>query len=122
MVEELQFAYFCRMEKEINFKISLDENHLPTEIKWGASDAGEGGMCDAILLNLWDSKDKNTLRIDLWTKDMLVDDMKIFFHQMMLAMSDTFGRATGEEEMSLRMRDFAQEFGRDMKLIKEADS
>jgi hypothetical protein len=30
------------------------------------------------------------MRIDLWTKEMPVDEMKIFFHQTLVAMSDTF--------------------------------
>jgi gliding motility-associated protein GldC len=32
-----------------------------------------------MMLALWDQSYKNTLRIDLWTKDMPVDEMKRFF-------------------------------------------
>jgi gliding motility-associated protein GldC len=49
------------------------------------------------MLSVWDSKSKESMRIDLWTKEMPVDEMKIFFHQTLVAMSDTFHRATGEK-------------------------
>ena len=32
-------------------------------------------------MSIWDEKTKETLRIDLWTKDIRVDEMKHFFHQ-----------------------------------------
>jgi hypothetical protein len=31
------------------------------------------------MLSVWDSKEKESMRIDLWTKEMPVDEMKIFF-------------------------------------------
>jgi gliding motility-associated protein GldC len=36
----------------------------------------------AIMLSIWDSKVKESMRIDLWTKDMPVDEMKIFFTKL----------------------------------------
>lgn len=103
---------------EIKFEIGLDENHVPETISWEASDNGEKGQCDVTMLTMWDKNEKNTLRIDLWTKDMIVDDMKLFFYQQMLTMSDTFERSTGETQMAKEMRDFAQGFGEKMQLIK----
>jgi gliding motility-associated protein GldC len=49
------------------------------------------------MLSIWDSKVKESMRIDLWTKDMPVDEMKIFFHQT-LVVSQTFKRATDDEK------------------------
>jgi len=103
---------------EIKFTVHLDENKVPETIEWGASDPGEKGECKATMINIWDSEAKNTLRIDLWTKDMEVDDMKIFFHQTLLSMSDTLARATGEEALATEMRDFAQGLGEKMGIIK----
>ena len=60
------------------------------------------------MLSVWDSKEES-LRIDLWTKDMPVDEMKMFFHQT-LAMSDTFHRATQDEKMTATMKDFCDYF------------
>ena len=37
---------------------------------------------------------------------MPADEMKQFFHQTLVAMADTFQRATADEKMSDTMRDF----------------
>ncbi|MDA9563745.1 gliding motility protein GldC [Flavobacteriales bacterium] len=102
---------------DINFKVHLDENQVPEKIEWAASDAGEESTCDAVMLSLWDEKEKNTLRIDLWTKEMTVDDMKRFFHQSIVTMADTFERATNEGEMAKEMREFGVNFAEKMGLI-----
>lgn len=101
----------------INFTITLDEHNLPESIEWNASDSGEGGRCKAIMLAMWDEKERSTMRIDLWTKEMLVDEMKSFFHQSLVTMSDTFQRATGEEKITGDMRDFCEYFAEKMKLV-----
>ena len=102
---------------EIKFTVSLDENKLPVSIDWEANDAGEKSTCKSVMISLWDAKENNTLRIDLWTKDMVIDEMKQFYHQSLLSMADTFERATGEVEASKEMRSFAQHFGQKMNLI-----
>ena len=85
---------------EINFYIDLDENKVPEKLSWSAQDGGVNSEeAKAIMLAIWDSKTKESLRIDLWTKEMPVDEMKLFFHQTLVAMSDTFLRATGDEKM-----------------------
>jgi gliding motility-associated protein GldC len=105
---------------EIKFTVALDENNLPEKIDWSATDGGEKSTSKAVMITLWDANEKNTLRIDLWTKDMMVDEMKIFYHQCLLSMADTFERATNESEISREMRGFAQHFGEKMNLIKKA--
>ena len=101
----------------ITFTITMDENNLPEAIEWKASDSPEGGSCKAIMLALWDEQQKSTMRIDLWKKDMLVDEMKAFVHQNILTLSDTFKRATGEEKMVGDMRDFCAYFAEKMQLV-----
>jgi len=101
---------------EINFKITLDENNLPIDIQWTASDSGGSGKSKAIMLAMWDEKEMNTMRIDLWTKDMLVDEMKKFFHQNLLTMSDTFQKATGEEAIVEDLKDYCEHFAEKMQL------
>ncbi|PVW17086.1 gliding motility protein GldC [Marixanthomonas spongiae] len=105
---------------EINIHIDLDENKVPEKLQWSAPD---GGMTNeeakAIFLNVWDSEKRESLRIDLWTKDMPLDDMKIFFHQTLSAMADTFERATNDKKMSATMRDFCDYFAEKLELKKE---
>lgn len=101
----------------INFTISLDDNNLPEKIDWEATDAGEQSASKSLMIALWDAKENNTLRIDLWTKDMMVDEMKQFYHQCLLSMADTFERATGETASAKDLRNFAQDFAEKLNLI-----
>lgn len=104
---------------EIKFIVELDENRVPEKLSWTAQDGGiDAEEAKAILLSIWDSKKQETLRIDLWTKEMPVDEMKKFFHQTFVAMSDTFERATGDEKMTATMRDFCDYFAEKMDLVK----
>ena len=102
---------------EIKFVVELDENRVPEKLTWTAQDGGvELDEAKAMLLSVWDNKTKETLRIDLWTKDMPVDEMKIFFHQTLVAMADTFERATQDEKMAATMRDFTDYFAEKLEL------
>jgi len=105
---------------EINFLVELDEHRVPEKLMWSAKDGGVAlEEAKAIMLSIWDSKAKESMRIDLWTKDMPVDEMKVFFHQTLVAMSDTFHRATGDEKMAATMKDFCEYFAEKLELKGE---
>lgn len=104
---------------EINFKVTLDENSLPLSINWEARGMNEKSSCKSVLISLWDAKENNTLKIDLWTKDMLVDEMKVFFHQTLLSMADTLKKSTGEEKMAEDLKDYCAHFADKMNLLKK---
>jgi gliding motility-associated protein GldC len=107
------------MTSEIKFLIDLDENRVPEKLQWSAEDGGVNQQeAKAIMLSIWDNKAQETLRIDLWTKDMPVDEMKKFFHQTLVAMSDTFQRATDDQKMTDTMKDFCEYFAEKMELGK----
>jgi gliding motility-associated protein GldC len=104
-------------KSEIKFFVELDDNKVPDKLSWTAEDGGiEAEDSKAIMLSIWDHKAKETMRIDLWTKDMPVDEMKIFFHQTLVAMADTFQRATTDEKMADTMRDFCEYFAEKLEL------
>jgi gliding motility-associated protein GldC len=104
---------------EIKFLVELDENRVPEKLSWTAQDGGVNAEeAKAIMLSIWDSKTQETLRIDLWTKEMPVDEMKKFFHQTLVAMTDTFMRATNDEKMTDTMKDFCDYFAEKMELTK----
>jgi len=110
----------ANINSEIKFNIELDENRVPEKLTWSAQDGGvQAEEAKAIMLSIWDSKAKETMRIDLWTKDMPVDEMKIFFHQTLVAMSDTFKRATDDKKMSDTMKDFCDYFAEKLELTKQ---
>lgn len=102
---------------KINFEIGLDENKVPEEITWSAKDGGiVNEESKAIMISVWDHKKKDTLRMDLWTKEMPVDEMKQFYHQTLVSMADSFERATDDQKMSATMRDFCDYFAEKLEL------
>jgi gliding motility-associated protein GldC len=107
------------IKSEIKFTVELDENRVPEKLMWTAQDGGiDAEEAKAMMLSIWDSAAQETLRIDLWTKDMPVDEMKKFFHQTLVAMADTFNRATGDEKMTDTMKDFCDYFAEKLNLTK----
>lgn len=104
---------------KIEFKVGLDENKVPEEMNWTAADGGiTNEETKALMISVWDSKEKDTLRMDLWTKDMPMDEMKQFYHQTLLSMADSFERATNDTKMSATMRDFCDYFAEKLELKK----
>ncbi|SRR5699024_5994489 len=104
-------------KSEIKIEVGLDENQIPEKLHWTAPDGGvNNAEAKAMLLSVWDHKAKEALRIDLWTKDMPLDDMKMFFYQTLSAMSETLERATGEEKMKATMQDFCAYFAEKMEI------
>lgn len=102
---------------EIKLKVGLDENRVPEKLTWSAEDGGiVNEEAKAMLLSVWDSKNQESLKIDLWTKDMPVDEMKTFFHQTLVSLSDTFMKATQDEKMTATMKDFCAYFAEKMEL------
>ncbi|GGE36807.1 gliding motility protein GldC [Psychroflexus planctonicus] len=105
---------------EISITVETDENKIPEKLSWSAQDGGvENEEAKAVLLSLWDAENQETLRIDLWTKDMPMDEMKKFFHQTLVTMSDTYYRATQDEKMTETMKDFCDYFAEKLDLKKK---
>ena len=102
---------------KIEISVDLDENKIPEKIFWSAEDGNiKNKESKALFLSVWDSEKKESLRIDLWTKEMPLGEMKIFFHQTLVAMSDTFNRATQDEKMTATMKDFCDYFAEKLNL------
>jgi gliding motility-associated protein GldC len=96
---------------EITLRVGLDDNRVPEKLSWSAQDGGiDNEEAKAMLLSVWDSKNQESLKIDLWTKDMPVDEMKTFFHQTLVSLSETFMKATQDEKMTATMKDFCDYF------------
>ncbi len=104
---------------EIKLTVGLDENRVPEELHWSAEDGGiNNEEAKAMMLSVWDSKNQESLKIDLWTKEMPVDEMKVFFHQTLVTMADTFMKATQDEKMTATMKDFCDYFAEKLELKK----
>jgi gliding motility-associated protein GldC len=92
--------------------VHTDENKMPDAISWRATDTTveDAQKAKAMILSFWDGAEKSALRIDLWTKDMMVDEMADFFYQTLMTMADTYGRATNHKEIVEEMKSFAHDF------------
>ena len=105
------------MKQSIKFEIELDENHLPLNIEMKASEGGSNeSNLKALMLSAWAAKTKETLRIDLWTKDMPVNEMFIMYHQTMMGMASTLERATGQDKLAAALRDYCAFFAEQTKI------
>ncbi len=108
---------------EIKLNIALDENNVPDNIQWSSTDGQneESLPAKAMFLALWDSQYKNTLRIDLWTKEMPYDEMKRFFYETLQTMGDSFLRASGGDPMAEKvigdLRDYCAHYADKMEIL-----
>ncbi|GAB3007148.1 gliding motility protein GldC [Niabella terrae] len=100
------------MKSTISIDVHMDEGRVPDSISWAATEstADAAQKAKAMMLSFWDGEDKAALRIDLWTKDMMMDEMADFFYQTLMTMADTYGRATKYQDQVADMKAFAQEF------------
>lgn len=98
-------------QSTITINVTLDKDRVPEDISWNASDSADSAQkAKAMMLAFWDNADKSALRVDLWTKGMMVDEMGDFFYQTFKMMADTFDRATHQHELVHDMKKFAEEF------------
>jgi gliding motility-associated protein GldC len=96
----------------IQIDVELDEQKVPANIQWKATDSTmeRPQQAKAVILSLWDGADKAALRIDLWTQKMMIDEMADFYYQTLMTMADTFHRATKMTELTDEMKADAQKF------------
>lgn len=98
----------------IHFDIQLDDNNIPNKILWDASDKQPKGAEEtkAFCLSLWDSKYQSTLKIDLWSKDMPLDEMKRFYVETLGGLAESLMSATGDEHMVNEINDLCERLGK----------
>ncbi len=89
-------------KSEIKLVVELDDDQIPERILWDADEKDSDGFSEtkSMSLSLWDHQNKNTMRIDLWTKDMPVDEMKRFYIDCLGGLSQSILNSTGDEYMN----------------------
>lgn len=99
---------------EIRFKIALDEQNIPQDIKWSATDSKNSELkdCKSIMISIWDATQRETLKIDLWTNEMTTDEMHSQFFQTLLSMSESYAKATGNPYAVEDVKNFAQQLAK----------
>jgi len=107
---------------DIHLTVKLDEDNVPTKINWSAGDSPNGpseAEAKAFLLSIFDKANKDTLKIDLWTKEMQVHEMDRFFFQTLRALADTYFKATQNKQLAVDMQRFVQYFGEQTEIISK---
>lgn len=99
-------------QSTIKIDVLLDLDKIPEQISWSATDSNADmtQKAKAMCIGFWDGADKTAMRIDLWTKDMMIDEMADFYYQMLSTMADTFKKATQQKDLSDDIKIFAKNF------------
>jgi len=106
---------------EIKISVALDETNVPERITWKSDDdqKNQEHESKALLLALFEKDSMETVKIDLWTKEMQMVEMDRFFFQTLKSMADTYYKATKNNVLASRMQEFARYFAEETKIIEK---
>jgi gliding motility-associated protein GldC len=109
--------------KKSTIKIEVETNteKMPVKIDWFSSDSEmtSSQPCKAMLLSLFDETTLETLKIDLWTKDLKVAEMDRFMFQTLRALCDTYYKSTNNTKLASEMQQFVRYFGEQTEIISK---
>ncbi len=109
-------------KSEIKITISLDEHKVPVDIEWSVPDQDQlDQRAKGMLLAFFDRETRDTLKIDLWTKEMQVVEMDRFFYQTLRSMVDTYFKATNNDKLAGAMKQFTQYFGEETEILPRSE-
>ncbi len=98
-------------ESKLTFDLELDENNVPKNIVMNSTDKQAVNInLKSLMIAGWDAKTKETLRVDLWTKDMMVNEMFIMYHQTLMSMANTLEKSTGHDKLAGALKDYCEFF------------
>ena len=107
-------------KSRITIDVTTDENHVPVAMEWTAEDGGIAQQpASAMALSMWNAKEYAAMRMDLWTQDMSVEEMRSFVVQTMMTLADTYEKATSDKEHATATRGFTQELAKRVGAIDE---
>lgn len=105
--------------------VGLDEASMPVHMDWvaeGSPDNPAPQECKGMLLSIFDKETLDTLKIDLWTKEMQVVEMDRFMFQTLRALGDTYFKATQNHELATDMQRFVQYFGERTEILPKTEA
>jgi len=107
---------------EIKVTVDLNDEHLPKGIQWQATEGENEGptSCESMMLSFWDSEKKAVAAIDLWTEEMTIEEMNLYFFQVFHKMADTYLKATKNSEISNSIHEFGESFGTSLGILKRS--
>ena len=106
-------------KSKLTFDLELDDNNVPKKIIMNSSDnQAEDVLLKSLMIAAWDQKTKETLIVPLWTKDMMVNEMFIMYHQTLMSMANTLSKSTGQDKLAGALRDYCKFFAEETKIIE----
>ena len=106
-------------KSKLTFDLELDNNNVPKKIIMNSSDnQAEDVLLKSLMIAAWDQKTKETLIVPLWTKDMMVNEMFIMYHQTLMSMANTLSKSTGQDKLAGALRDYCKFFAEETKIIE----
>lgn len=109
---------------KITVEVGLNDQKMPVEMRWAASDDPDGRTPQPVkgmLLALFSEEHKETLKIDLWTKDMQIREMDRFMYQTLRGLAETYYKATQNQELANAMQQFVYYFGVESEIIPKPE-
>ncbi|MBL19902.1 MAG: gliding motility protein GldC [Flavobacteriaceae bacterium] len=113
-----------KRKTQITLTVTLDENNTPEAMEWSAPDGGvKAKSMEAFFLSTWDKDTQESARIDLWSKEMPVDQMQVFVHQTLVGIHASYLKATDDVQIGEAMQQFCDFFAseRNLKDVKKGD-
>ena len=91
-------------KSRIVIDVTTDENQVPVSMEWTAEDGGIMNQpASAMTLSMWNAKEFAAMRMDLWTKEMSVEEMRSFVIQTIMTLADTYERSTSDKDHALSL-------------------
>jgi gliding motility-associated protein GldC len=109
-----------KQKSEIRIEVGLDAEKMPVSIAWSASDNPQAAQLEdakAMLISFFSREHMDTAKIDLWTKDMQVNEMDRFMFQTLRGLADTYYKSTQNTNLARAMQQFVQYFGEETEVI-----
>lgn len=111
-------------KSKIEIEVGLNQDQHPIAIHWRSDDNPHGedfSEAKAMLVSFFDAEHLDTYKIDLWTKEMQVAEMDRLMFQTLRALTDTYHKATRNDELANDMAKFVEYFGRQTEIIPKED-
>ncbi|MBL7818868.1 MAG: gliding motility protein GldC [Saprospiraceae bacterium] len=109
-------------KSKIEIEIGLNKDNYPIEINWKSSDAPAGypiQTAKAMLLSFLDKESRDTLKIDLFTNELMVVEMDKLMFDTLRTLANTYYQATNNKELAEQMQHFAHYFGEKTEILKQ---
>ena len=98
-------------QARLTLDIGFDESKIPASISLSGTDLPSPIAAKAVLLSVFDEQQRDTLRIDLWTKNFQVAEMDRLVYNTLRGLSETYRKATKNEQLADQFGQFVRHFG-----------